>query len=86
MSRVVHWQATAFTIVPALIAVPLGFIVGRAIFTAYADGIGAISDAAVPALIVERRARSGRRPRQPRRHVGRPPGQADAAGGGLQSE
>ncbi len=52
VSRVVHWQATAFTIVPALIAVPLGFIVGRAIFTAYADGIGAISDAAVPALFV----------------------------------
>jgi putative ABC transport system permease protein len=52
VSRVVHWQATAFTIVPALIAVPLGFIVGRAVFTAYANGIGAISDAAVPALIV----------------------------------
>lgn len=52
VSRVVHWQATAFTIVPALLAVPLGFIVGRAVFAAYADGIGAINDAAVPVLIV----------------------------------
>ena len=52
VSRAVHWQATAFTIVPALLAVPLGIVVGRTIFASYADGIGAISGAAVPVLIV----------------------------------
>ena len=50
--RAVHWQATAFTIAPVLLAVPLGFVLGRAIFSAYADGIGVVDDAMFPSLAV----------------------------------
>ena len=50
VSRAVHSQATAFTLVPMFLAVPAGFVLGRAIFSAYADGIGAVDDAAFPAL------------------------------------
>jgi putative ABC transport system permease protein len=50
VSRAVHWQASAFAIAPMVLAVPAGFVVGRAIFSAYADGIGAVHDAVFPAL------------------------------------
>jgi ABC-type antimicrobial peptide transport system permease subunit len=46
--RSVHWQATLVTLVPALIGAPLGFVVGRVVFTALADDIGALSTPAFP--------------------------------------
>jgi hypothetical protein len=49
-SRAVHWQATAFTVAPMILAVPVGFVLGRAIFSAFADGIGAVDDAVFPSL------------------------------------
>jgi ABC-type lipoprotein release transport system permease subunit len=50
VSHTVHWQATLFTLVPAVLAVPAGLILGRLIFGAYADGIGAIGTASLPLL------------------------------------
>ncbi len=50
--RAVNWLAVSSTLVPALIAVPLGFIAGRLVFRAYADGLGAVDSAATPAAIV----------------------------------
>jgi len=50
VSRAVHSQATVFTLAPMLLAVPLGFVLGRGIFSAFADGIGAVDDAVFPAL------------------------------------
>ena len=47
--RSIHWQATVVTLVPALIAIPLGLVAGRLVFTALADDIGAVDDAAFPA-------------------------------------
>jgi ABC-type antimicrobial peptide transport system permease subunit len=57
LRRSVHWQATVVTIVPALIAIPLGLVAGRLVFRALADDIGALNTpysptAAVVAVIV----------------------------------
>jgi len=52
ITRAVHWQATAFTVVPVAIGVPLGFIIGRIIFAAFANSMGAINDASLPVAIV----------------------------------
>ena len=52
ITRAVHWQATAFTVVPVAIGVPLGFIIGRIIFTAFANSMGAINDPSSPVAIV----------------------------------
>jgi ABC-type lipoprotein release transport system permease subunit len=48
VSSVVHWQATLVTLVPALVGVPLGLVVGRLLFVALADEIGAVDTAALP--------------------------------------
>jgi ABC-type lipoprotein release transport system permease subunit len=52
LRRSVHWQATVVTLVPALIAVPLGLIAGRLVFKALADDIGAVDTAAFPSAAV----------------------------------
>ena len=52
VSRTVHWQATAFSIVPVLVGTPLGFIVGRLIFAAYARNLGAIDGATLPIVVL----------------------------------
>jgi hypothetical protein len=52
VGRAVHWQATAVTVVPAALGVPIGIIVGRVIFVAFAENIGAIDEAAYPLLLV----------------------------------
>ena len=52
VTRAVHWQATLFTIVPIVVAVPAGLIAGRIVFAAFADSMGALNDAALPAAIV----------------------------------
>lgn len=46
--RAVHWQATVLTALPVVLAIPLGIVIGRLIFTAFADSMGAVDDAAVP--------------------------------------
>ena len=50
--RVVNWLAVTSTLVPAVIGVPLGFIAGRLVFRAYADGLGTVDRAAAPFVIV----------------------------------
>jgi hypothetical protein len=50
--RAVNWLAVTSTLVPAVIGIPLGLIVGRQAFRAYADGLGAVNGAATPGLIV----------------------------------
>jgi ABC-type lipoprotein release transport system permease subunit len=52
VSRAVHWQATLVTIVPALLGVPFGLVVGRLLFVALADEIGAVDTAALPLAVV----------------------------------
>lgn len=45
---VVHWQATLWVVGLAVIAVPVGVVVGRVLYRAFADGIGASPGTAVP--------------------------------------
>lgn len=52
LRRSVHWQATVVTLVPALVAVPLGLIAGRLVFKALADDIGAVDTAKFPSAAV----------------------------------
>ena len=43
-----QWQATSFTLVPVLLGVPFGVVLGRLVFITYADDMGAIDAPAVP--------------------------------------
>ncbi len=52
ITRAILWQATAFTVAALAIGIPLGWIVGRLVFVAFADGVGAVNDPAVPLLVV----------------------------------
>jgi hypothetical protein len=52
ISRAVHWQATAFTVLPVAIGVPLGLIIGRIVFRSFADSIGTLDDASIPLLLI----------------------------------
>lgn len=48
VSAVVHWQATLLTLAVAAVAVPLGYIAGRATYRIVADRIGAQNDVVLP--------------------------------------
>jgi hypothetical protein len=52
VGRTVHWQATALTIIPLVLGIPLGLLVGRLVFTAFVDRIGAVPEAVTPVLLV----------------------------------
>jgi putative ABC transport system permease protein len=52
IARAIHWQATAFTLLPLLIGIPLGLIIGRIAFRSFADSIGTLNDASIPLLLV----------------------------------
>jgi putative ABC transport system permease protein len=52
ISRAVHWQATLFTLLPLLIGIPLGLILGGIVFRSFADSIGTLNDASIPVLLV----------------------------------
>jgi predicted lysophospholipase L1 biosynthesis ABC-type transport system permease subunit len=52
IGRAVHWQATAFTVLPVAIGVPIGLIAGRIVFRSFADSIGTLNDASIPLLWV----------------------------------
>jgi ABC-type lipoprotein release transport system permease subunit len=52
IARAVHWQATAFTLLPVVIGIPLGLITGRIVFRSFADSIGTVNDASMPILLV----------------------------------
>ena len=48
ITRAVHWQATAFSLVPLAIGTPLGLVVGRQVFEAFADTVGTVPEASFP--------------------------------------
>jgi predicted lysophospholipase L1 biosynthesis ABC-type transport system permease subunit len=50
--RAVHWQASLLTALPVVVGIPVGFVVGRLVFGAFADSMGAVDDAAIPVVIV----------------------------------
>ena len=52
ISRATHWQATTFTVVPVIIGIPLGLIIGRLVFRSFADSIGTLNDASIPLLLM----------------------------------
>ncbi len=52
IARAVRWQASAFTMLPLVIGVPLGLIIGRIVFRSFADSIGTLNDASLPLLLV----------------------------------
>ena len=52
ITRAVHWQANAFWAFPLAIGAPLGLLVGRRVFAAMADSIGAVPDASFPYAIL----------------------------------
>jgi putative ABC transport system permease protein len=51
IGRAVRWQATVLTALPLVVGVPLGVIAGSAMFRAFADRIGALSDPTVPVVV-----------------------------------
>ena len=48
ITRAVHWQATAFAMVPLVLGTPIGLIAGRKVFEALADSLGAVPDPSFP--------------------------------------
>jgi ABC-type lipoprotein release transport system permease subunit len=48
----VLWQATTVALVGIVVGVPLGIVVGRAVWNAFATNLGAVPVAAVPALAI----------------------------------
>ena len=46
------WQATALTVVPLLVGLPLGVMAGRWVWHVFADHLGVVPDPAVPVLAV----------------------------------
>jgi putative ABC transport system permease protein len=52
ITRAVHWQASLLTALPVVVGIPVGIVVGRLVFAAFADSMGAVNDAAIPLAIV----------------------------------
>lgn len=52
ITRVVHWQATSFSLVPLALGIPLGLIAGRLVFRMFADGIGTVPSASLPYAVL----------------------------------
>jgi hypothetical protein len=50
ISRATLWQATSFALVPLIIGLPAGIVVGRIAFRAFADSMGTLDDAAIPVI------------------------------------
>lgn len=52
ITRVIHWQATVFSLVPLVLGVPIGLVAGRLVFRAFAYSVGTVPDASVPYVIL----------------------------------
>ena len=52
ITRAVHWQATAFSLVPLVLGVPVGLIGGRFVFEAFANSVGTVPDASFPFVLL----------------------------------
>ncbi len=47
----VSWQATTLAFVGVVVGVPLGLVIGRAVWNAFADNLGVVPIAVVPWLL-----------------------------------
>ena len=52
ITRVVHWQATTFSLVPLVLGAPLGLIAGRLVFEAFANALGPVPAASWPYVLL----------------------------------
>jgi ABC-type lipoprotein release transport system permease subunit len=52
LARALHWQATSFILLPALLGLPIGLVIGRLVFRVFADDIGVVDDAAAPFVLL----------------------------------
>ena len=48
----VSWQATTLALVGVVVGVPLGLIVGRAVWNAFANNLGVVPVTVVPTLVI----------------------------------
>ncbi len=48
----VSWQATTLALVSVVVGVPLGLVIGRSVWNAFADNIGVVPVAVVPLLLI----------------------------------
>jgi hypothetical protein len=51
-SRAVHWMASSFAAACVVVAIPVGLIAGRTLFTTYARNMGAVDDSSVPVAMI----------------------------------
>lgn len=47
-----HWQVTAFAVVPIVVGAAVGIVAGRLVFRALADSVGTVNDAVIPFLVI----------------------------------
>jgi hypothetical protein len=47
MRRTLHWQATVLTVLPLVVAVPVGVMLGSAVFRAFIERVGALPDPSI---------------------------------------
>jgi ABC-type lipoprotein release transport system permease subunit len=52
ITRTIHWQVTAFAVLPIMVGSAVGIVAGRLVFEALADDIGASSQSVVPSAMV----------------------------------
>jgi len=52
VASAVAWQATTVALVGIVVGVPLGVVVGRAIWTEFTDNLGAVPVSVVPILVL----------------------------------
>ena len=51
-ARVTRWQATWLTMIPLLVGLPIGALVGGFVFRVFATQIGAVADPALPLRLI----------------------------------
>ncbi|MDQ1425382.1 MAG: putative transport system permease protein, partial [Acidimicrobiaceae bacterium] len=51
LARALHWQATSFVLLPALLGLPIGLVAGRLAFRVFADDMGVVDDAVAPFVV-----------------------------------
>jgi len=52
VGRTVHWQASVLTVVPMILGIPIGLVVGSTTFRAFSGAIGAVPDPKLPLALV----------------------------------
>ena len=52
ITRVVHWQATTFSLLTMVLGAPLGLAAGRLVFELFVGNVGAVPDASYPFVVL----------------------------------